>query len=99
MMVQSGYDMNNLPEPSWCLYAGLGFSILYLTEVLLKLAAMSFAEYWSLRANQFDFITTMLLLVSSIMDCIGMSGPRYSSYANMLRVLRLARMFKQLKSY
>jgi len=74
------------------------FSFVYLTECGLKLCVWSWEEYRSSGANIFDFVTTWLLLGSSLLEEVAGSAGPLKRYMNVLRLLRLVRVIKQLKN-
>jgi len=96
--IETTYDLNHIPEASYCKKLELIFSFIYLTEVGIKLCVWSWLEYHSFPANTFDFITTWLLLGSSVLEEIAGSAGSLKRYMNVLRLLRLVRVIKQLKS-
>jgi len=79
--------------PLWMKLADQAFTWVYVLEVLAKLAVKSWGEYWSSSVNQFDFHTTWLLLLSSLLKRV------LHPYANVLRLMRLVRVVKKLKQY
>jgi hypothetical protein len=97
VVIETWYDLNHVPEASFCKKLELIFSFIYLTECGLKLCVWSWEEYHSLIANTFDFITTWLLLGSSVLEEVAGSAGSLKRYMNVLRLLRLVRVIKQLK--
>jgi len=97
VVIETTYDLNHIGEPSYCKKLELIFSFIYLTECGLKLCVWSWEEYHSLIANTFDFITTWLLLGSSVLEEVAGSAGSLKRYMNVLRLLRLVRVIKQLK--
>lgn len=76
----------------------LFFSLVYSTEVCLRLCVYSWSEYWAFLANRFDFFTTIALLGSSVFEVmVAEAGTDVKRYMNILRLLRLLRMLKQIK--
>lgn len=96
--VETTYDLNHIPEASYCKKLELIFSFIYLTECGLKLCVWSWAEYRATMANTFDFVTTWLLLGSSVLEEVAGSAGSLKRYMNVLRLLRLVRVIKQLKN-
>ncbi|CAK9079284.1 unnamed protein product [Durusdinium trenchii] len=97
---ETAYDLNGWEEAKLMEHLELIFSFVYVTEVGLTLCVYSWAEYWSSRSNQFDFMTTWLLLGSSVgYELVNTSGSglNVKKYMNILRLLRLLRVAKQLK--
>jgi len=96
---ESVYDVYGWTETNLMENLELIFSFIYVTEVGLVLTVQSFGQYWAKRSNQFDFMTTWLLLFSSVMDELASSdsGSNIKRYMNILRLLRLLRVIKQLK--
>jgi hypothetical protein len=97
VVVEGALDLRNVPEWHVLSYLELIFSFFYVTEVGIVLSVYSFAYYWSSRSNQFDFIVTLLLLISSIADMGAGNFAFLKKYMNILRLLRLLRVIKQLK--
>jgi len=99
VICESVYDLNDWPETTAMENLELSFSLVYVTEVGIKLCVWDFWFYWSLRSNQFDFITTWMLLASSVLDeLVSANGATNAKrYMNILRLLRLLRVLKQLK--
>lgn len=95
VVLETSYDLNNVKEPAYFDYLELLFSFVYLGEVAIKLAVISFEEYWSLGSNRFDLFSTILLLAASVAERL-FSG-NISTYANIFRLLRLFRVIKNLK--
>jgi len=96
VVVETAYDLNDIPEPPLLEYLELIFSFIYLGEVCIKLSVISWASYWSVPSNKFDFFSTFLLLTTSIIELL--FAGNLSTYANMLRLLRLLRVVKNLKN-
>lgn len=99
VVAETWRDMSGQEETALMEHLELTFSCVYLMEVGLKLCVWDFEEYMSLRSNQFDFFTTWLLLLSSLLDMvvIELGGASVKRYMNILRLLRLLRVIKQLK--
>jgi len=96
VVLETMYDLNQIPEPPVMERLELIFSCAYVTEIAMKLCVYSWGHFWSFRSNQFDFFTTWLLLGSSMVEEIAVFGVK--RYFNILRLLRLLRVVKQLKS-
>eukprot|EP00928_Gymnodinium_smaydae_P014755 TRINITY_DN15428_c0_g1_i1.p1 TRINITY_DN15428_c0_g1~~TRINITY_DN15428_c0_g1_i1.p1 ORF type:complete len:606 (-),score=142.93 TRINITY_DN15428_c0_g1_i1:73-1890(-) len=101
ILVQSAYDLNKWSKPSWMHVLSVCFTLAYVVEVVVKLLVKSFAEYWSFGANRFDFLTTWLLLGTTLIKYVPSAAVHgnLAHYANILRLLRLVRVVKQLKRY
>lgn len=97
VVIETSYDLNHIPEASYCKKLELIFSFIYLTECGLKLCVWSWQEYTELWANTFDFVTTWLLLGSSVLEEVAGGTGGVKRYMNVLRLLRLVRVIKQLK--
>jgi len=100
VVYESLCDLNGWPPLAVTGYVELVFSLVYVVEVAANLLVVSWAEYKSHTANIFDFVTTWLLLASSILDemLVSTSSGSIKQYMNILRLLRLLRVIKQLKS-
>jgi len=97
VVIETTYDLNHVPEASYCKQFELIFSFIYVTECGLKLCVWSWDEYHSVGANTFDFVTTWLLLGSSVLEEVANGAVGIKRYMNVLRLLRLVRVIKQLK--
>jgi len=102
ILAQSAYHLNGWGHtPSWMHVLDMLFCFAYVLEVLVKLSVKSFGEYWSLGPNQFDFFTTWLLLLTTMLPFLPIDFVQadLKQYANILRLLRLVRVFKQLRQF
>lgn len=99
VVIETVYDLNKWDEPGFMDSLELLFSLVYVWEVLAKLSVWHFRYYWAFRSNQFDFVVTWMLLVSSSLDILAQSDDNNNirKYINILRLLRLVRVVKQLK--
>lgn len=93
VLSETYYDLYGWEEAKLMEHLELFFSFIYVTEVGLTLCVYSWAEYWSSRSNQFDFMTTWLLLGSSVgYELLDTKGLNVKKYMNILRLLRLLRV-------
>jgi two pore calcium channel protein len=101
VLIESTYDLMEIPEPAILDTIEMTFSFVYVGEVAVKLVVKSFGEYWASLANKFDFFTTWLLLSTSMLKYLPFASVKtdLAKYANILRLLRLIRIIKQLKRY
>lgn len=100
IIVESYYDLQDWPEPTVLGSLELWFSAVYISELLLKLSVISWAHFWSMGSNQFDFFTTIILCANTALSASQTLDNLFhvdSRYANMLRVLRLLRVLKTVK--
>jgi len=76
------------------------FTWIYVGEVGVKLSVKSWGHYWTEPANKFDFWTTWILVVSSLLKYLPFASfqANLHHYANILRLLRLLRVAKKLKN-
>lgn len=100
VVLETSYELNDKPKPTVLDSLELIFSFAYVMEVGVKLCVYSWAEYSSSGSNLFDFATTWLLLLSSMLEEV-LKGVNFNAkrYMNILRLLRLVRVVKQLKRY
>ncbi|CAJ1452288.1 unnamed protein product [Effrenium voratum] len=101
VVVQSAYNLNNMPQPALLDVLDLIFAFAYVGEVLVKLSVKSWAEYCSFWGNKFDFMTTWLLLFTTLLPYLPFATVQadLKHYANILRLFRLVRVVKQLKQF
>lgn len=100
VVLETSYELNKTTKPPVLDSLELIFSFAYVMEVGVKLCVYSWAEYCSSGSNLFDFATTWLLLLSSLLEAV-LKGVNFKAkrYMNILRLLRLVRVVKQLKRY
>jgi len=96
VIIETAYDLNKWDEPWWTEWLEFVFSFIYLGECMIKIGVTGWDFYTSTPSNKFDFMTTMLLLSTSIFESLLGS---LSTYANILRLFRLLRIVKQLKNW
>merc|ERR1719446_1157730 len=65
IILESYYDLHDLPEPGILANLELQFSFIYVCELVCKFSVISWGEFWSSSANAFDFWTTIILCYSS----------------------------------
>lgn len=101
VVIESSYDINGMEEPGILQDLELWYALIYVSEVCCKLSVEAWSEYTSFNSNKFDFMTTWLLLASSIADLLleGNTSAEVKRYMNILRLLRLLRVMKQLKNF
>jgi two pore calcium channel protein len=101
VIFESYFDYNGKHEPGFLSYIDIAFSLIYVGEVAVKLAVKSFGQYWADGGNRFDFLTTWVLLFTSVLNYLPFDFVKadLSHYANILRLLRLIRILKTFKTY
>ncbi|EAR94798.2 cation channel family protein (macronuclear) [Tetrahymena thermophila SB210] len=82
----------------------LGFSIVFITECLLKLIAYGFNGYFYKSSNQFDFFVVSVSVIDIIFTYSGnqfikflSAGPQIARIFRVFRVTRLLRLIKQFE--
>lgn len=70
VIVETVYDLHNWPETPLLENLELIFSLVYVAEVASRLGVYSWPQYWALGSNRFDLVTTILLLVSSVLESV-----------------------------
>lgn len=95
VVIETTYDLNKWDEPVWTAWLEFVFSFIYLGECMFKIGVSGWDFYVSTPSNSFDFLTTMLLLSTSVFESL-LGG--LSTYANILRLFRLLRVVKQVKN-
>ncbi|CAK0902019.1 unnamed protein product [Prorocentrum cordatum] len=93
IVMESVYDLHNIPEPTYFNYVENAFSVVYLLDVGLKLCWWSLPEFWHHTDNQVDLVTTLLLAGAGI-GVMFLSVDR--SLLRPLNMLRMVRLFKAL---
>lgn len=71
------------------------FTLLFLTEALVKISSASFAEYWKDGWNRFDFIITLVALPS--LANLFIDGTIGTNVLLSLRVLRVFKSFRLIQ--
>ena len=90
MMTQ--YEGQSRAQDSLQLFVNKFFSIVFIAECVVKIAALGFVDYWSDDWNKFDLLVT-LINVPDTFDLIDVDIG-----ASVVRIFRLARMFKVFNS-
>mmetsp|Transcript_6417 Transcript_6417/g.22602 ORF Transcript_6417/g.22602 Transcript_6417/m.22602 type:complete len:1664 (+) Transcript_6417:339-5330(+) len=67
------------------------FAAIFLMEAVLKLYALGYRDYFKDNWNRFDFTTVLLAIVGFI---ITVGSDSSASYLSMLRIFRVARIFR-----
>ncbi len=88
----------------------LCFSLIYVSETLLKISTLSWAEYWYSSgvagdSNRFDFLTSWLLLIAAMIDdeaewllkLVGVSTNDQEDGDQVLTFLRISRFLNLLR--
>mmetsp|Transcript_99541 Transcript_99541/g.172793 ORF Transcript_99541/g.172793 Transcript_99541/m.172793 type:complete len:948 (+) Transcript_99541:27-2870(+) len=104
IVIQSYYDFANYDEPKFFPYIEFFFSVIYMVEVVMKLLVESFQYYWSKMSNRFDFFVSWVLFLGGSLvfydeqmdTSTGWHLDEVMQYFNILRVLRLLRLFTQV---
>jgi len=99
LVVQSVYDLNDIPEPSWFSAMDLWFSFGYIFEVIIKLCWWSYQEYWMSNDNRFDFITTLILAWAGMAFLFFDASRDVIRYLNLLRLVRLLKALNNIPAY
>ncbi len=100
--INSVYDLNDIPPPEFSDNLELWFSFIYVTEVLLKCAVLSWGEYWvSSSSNKFDCVTSFLLFAAGALRLLlwNLIHKSVVRYLNILRSLRLLRLMNKSKRF
>mmetsp|Transcript_79628 Transcript_79628/g.206852 ORF Transcript_79628/g.206852 Transcript_79628/m.206852 type:complete len:550 (+) Transcript_79628:407-2056(+) len=99
LIVQSVYDLNNIPEHSWFSAIDMLFSFGYIFEVAIKLCWWSVTEYWTSNDNRFDFITTVILAGAGIAFVCFDASRDVIKFLNLLRLVRLLKALNNIPTY
>jgi two pore calcium channel protein len=101
IVVESTYDILNLPQPYLISPLEMFFSCIYIVEVVMKLTVTSFGTYWSNAANRFEFLVSWLLFFAGIATVIPMGKFfwRLLPYLNILRIVRLVRLLERIPRF
>eukprot|EP00928_Gymnodinium_smaydae_P090654 TRINITY_DN7441_c0_g2_i3.p1 TRINITY_DN7441_c0_g2~~TRINITY_DN7441_c0_g2_i3.p1 ORF type:complete len:616 (-),score=172.10 TRINITY_DN7441_c0_g2_i3:1522-3177(-) len=102
ILVESVYDLKNVPLPPFFDFLETFFSVIYVVDVILRLMVMSFGEYWSHGENRFDFVVSWVLFFAGIGSlCPQVTG--FNSdvvrYLNILRFVRLLKLLKEIDRF
>mmetsp|Transcript_20058 Transcript_20058/g.47167 ORF Transcript_20058/g.47167 Transcript_20058/m.47167 type:complete len:809 (-) Transcript_20058:92-2518(-) len=100
VVFESIIDMNNIKEPAWVVNVDLSFSLVYMLEALLKLSYWSWEEYWFHSDNRFDLVTSIILSgVAVVFLTVRHISVETLRSANVLRLLRVLKALKHVKTY
>ena len=70
----------------------LAFTAVFMAEMVLKITALGFKEYWSSSWNRFDFFIVMGSIVDLSFSFLS------ASFVRLIRLFRVSRMFRLIKS-
>jgi len=99
LILESVYDLNDIPSEIWFSSVDLSFSFLYVFEVCVKLSWWTFEEYWMSGENRFDFVTTWILAGAGVAVLLFDVDGDVIRYLNLLRVLRLLKALSNIPVY
>jgi len=77
------------------------FSLLYMLDVLARVAIEDFSKYWSVWGNRFDFVTSSLLFFTGLvttMPAFRIFRPLLA-YLNTMRLLRVVRLIRKVPRF
>jgi Ion transport protein len=100
IVLSMAYETMSLSYSNTLKDVNLVFSIIFILESTLKIAALDF-QYFKFGWNVFDFIIVFISILDILLDTVGGSISFLKSapqYARVLRVLRVSRLFKLMKS-
>lgn len=94
VLFETTMDLRNADTPESVRFFALiecGFSLIYIIEMLLKVASQGFDRYWRDLGNRFDFAVTWLLLLGAgyVLYPYSKNDPDIVRYLVLLRCLRL----------
>lgn len=96
LIVESAYDLNDIPESPWFSSVDTCFCFCYIAEVGLKLCWWSWEEYWMSFNNRFDFVTTAILAGASVATTMFSVNPDVVRYLNVLRLVRFLKAINEI---
>jgi len=99
IILQSIYDLNDIPEADWFSYLDTFFCLVYLLEVTMKLCRWSWEEYWKYIDNRFDFVTTLILVGAALVVLFSNISRTVLRNVNMLRLVRLLKALNNIPAY
>mmetsp|Transcript_108088 Transcript_108088/g.302776 ORF Transcript_108088/g.302776 Transcript_108088/m.302776 type:complete len:786 (+) Transcript_108088:80-2437(+) len=99
LLLESVYDLNDIPESEWFSSVDSVFCLCYIAEVMLKLCWWSWQEYWMSNDNRFDFFTTGILAGASLATMLTSVSPDVVRYINLLRLVRLLKALNNIEEY
>lgn len=94
VLLETTMDLQNKDTPESVRFFALiecGFSLVYIVEMMLKVASQGFDRYWRDYGNRFDFAVTWLLLLGAgyVLYPYSENDPDIVRYLILLRCLRL----------
>lgn len=94
VLLETTMDLRNKDTPESVRFFALvecGFSLVYIFEMVLKVASQGFDRYWRDFGNRFDFAVTWLLLLGAgyVLYPYSNNDPDIVRYLILLRCLRL----------
>lgn len=95
--VDSGWQKTAIP------IVELGFTVLYVLEMLVKVSTWSWRTYWSIFRNKFDATITTITVAGEIMLHLpqGFVGPGHgvTRFFSLLRSLRVLRVLTNIREF
>eukprot|EP00462_Mataza_sp_D1_P024477 CAMPEP_0175137108 /NCGR_PEP_ID=MMETSP0087-20121206/9635_1 /TAXON_ID=136419 /ORGANISM="Unknown Unknown, Strain D1" /LENGTH=613 /DNA_ID=CAMNT_0016419913 /DNA_START=235 /DNA_END=2073 /DNA_ORIENTATION=- len=92
-------DFTYSVSPDWLYYANMAFAGLYILEMLLKMIAVGWFNYWRDPTNTFDGILVGLIFVEFTLQALSSSsGSQSTSKVSGARGLRLLKIFRAFRT-
>jgi len=99
IMVQSVYDLNDIPAPYIFSFVDTFFILMYVLEALFKLAWWSGPELWTNGDFRFDTVTTVILAIAGLAFAFFSLSKDIVRYLNMLRLVRLLKALQNIDQF
>lgn len=104
VLFESSLDLKDVDTPATVILFALvelGFSVVYIAEAFLKIAAMSWRRYWSQYGNRYDFVVMLALLGGAMYILVPFSdnNPQVIRYLVCLRCLRLLALLADIPRF
>lgn len=104
VVFESSMDLKDVDTPTTVILFALvelAFSLVYIAEAFLKIAAMSWRRYWSETGNRYDFCVMLALLAGAIYILVPFSdnNPEVIRYLVCLRCLRLLALLADIPRF
>jgi two pore calcium channel protein len=97
VIVETTLDIQESTGQKFWQMIEFGFGWLYVLEMVLKVYAYGFMNYWRDGQNRFDFVITLVIVIGETVTFVTPDEVTFLSNGEWIRYLLLARMFRILR--
>ncbi|XP_057487817.1 two pore calcium channel protein 1A-like [Actinidia eriantha] len=97
VVIETTLDIKNSSAQKFWQKLEFVFGWLYVVEMILKIYAYGFENYWRDGQNRFDFIITLVIVIGETATFVSPNGLSFLSNGEWIRYLLLARMLRLIR--